>query len=233
MLSSAALASCLLFSYSSSPDLKVDRRQHGLGELTQEVGLLSPLNSRVQLFLPDIAIFFHTRRVSPCLHEALVVVSRLGIDQGSRMLFSQTIGDFVPFFSFYILLFSFFSFGGFLFHGKRRPLCWREGEIFAPHSNGELWPPQICANVFLCSQCWLCQLLGPGETLLSEQHTCCVLVFVPFLAVETEGFIGILFVCSLAEGACISKYSGLGLPPNLSAITVLNIYCGSAQENVR
>lgn len=194
VLSSAALASCLLFSYSSSPDLKVDRRQHGLGELTQEVGLLSPLNSRVQLFLPDIAIFFHTRRVSPCLHEALVVVSRLGIDQGSRMLFSQTIGDFVPFFSFYILLFSFFSFGGFLFHGKRRPLCWREGEIFAPHSNRELWPPQICANVFLCSQCWLCQLLGPGETLLSEQHTCCVLVFVPFLAVETEGFYW-YFIC--------------------------------------
>lgn len=42
-----------------------------------------------------------------------------------------------------------------------------------------------------------------------------------------------LFVYSLGEEVCISKYSGLGLPPKLSAITMLNIYCGSAQDNLR
>lgn len=169
--------------------------------------------------------FFCMTGVSSCLHKALVVVSRLGTDQGSRMLFRQTIGFFFsPFF--------FPPFGGFLFQGRRRQLYSREADIFAPYSHGELWPPHICANVSFCPWCWLCQLLGPGETLLSEQHTCYVLIFGLFLAVETV-VISILFVCSLEEGVCVSKYGGLGRPPKLSAITRLNIYCGSAQDNLR
>lgn len=61
---------------------------------------------------------------------------------------------------------------------------------------------------------------------------CYVLVFGPFLAVETVVLAFCLFVVWQREFV-YPKYSGLGLPPKLSAITMLNISCGSAQDNLR
>lgn len=79
------------------------------------------------------------------------------------------------------------------------------------------------------AQCQLCQLSGPGESLPAEQHTCCGLIF--WILLSCRGWsISISFVCSLAEGAGILKRGGLGLVPNLSAITSLNTFCGSVQD---
>lgn len=86
----------------------------------------------------------------------------------------------------------------------------------------------LCKGVPL-PKCQLCQLSGPGESLPAVQHTCCGLTF--WILLNCRGWsISISFVCSLAEGAGILKRGGLGLVPNLSAITSLNIFCGSVQD---
>lgn len=164
-------------------------------------------------------ILFLIGRVSSCCQKDLVLVSRLGIDKGSKMLCSQTSENF-----FFLLVFPFPGWKEALHPAKGRDLC---SILAATWSCGR--PTRaLCKCVFLC----LVPALPAFWTWWEPPSRAAHLLWFDFwILLSCRGWsISILFVWSLTEGACMLKHGGLGLAPNLSAITILSIFCDSVQH---